>query len=140
MFSKLSNKRITVPVTIAVAVLALLSAACIYIVSTRPWYEGVEAELSKADEQSQTQINNAVLRMPPKIKSGEQVTIQITKFAGNYAQGKVTYSDKNPSQQFMAVKSGENWTIVSHNSGDTLSLPDAETAQRYSLPKGWFQR
>lgn len=140
MFSKLSNKRVLIPLLIAAIVLIIISVVYVCIVSTRPLYEGTTAKLSKADEKSSVKINNAVLNMPPKIKSGEQATIRITKFAGNYAQGVVSYSNKSLSQQFMAVKTGENWTIVTHNSGKNLDLPDVKTAEKYGLPQDWFKR
>lgn len=96
-------------------------------------------KLSKVDETSSLQISNAAMSMPPKVKSGVQANIQITKFAGNYAQGIVSYSNKSPTQQFMAVKTGESWTIITHNSGKSLDLPNAKTAEKYNLPKDWFK-
>lgn len=139
LFAKLSNKRTVVPITIVVLVLLFTLVVYAVVSLSQPSYVGADAKLSKADNDSTLEIDDAVLSIPPKVKSGVQAAIQITKFAGNYAQGIVSYSDKSSTQQFMAVKVGNNWTIVTHNSGESLNFPDVKTARQYSLPKDWFK-
>jgi hypothetical protein len=137
MFVKMTNKR-TVFV-VAVAIILVLIASYIFIKMQQPSYVGSDAKLSSPDQNSSFQIDNAAISLPPKMKQGVQATIQITKFSGSYTQGKVSYSDKSPTQQFIAVKAGDSWTIITHNSGKTLDLPDIKTAKKYHLPKGWYK-
>ncbi len=57
----------------------------------------------------------------------------------DWFSNKLVTSNKDPEQQFMAVQANGNWVVIVHNSGNSLDLPNAKTAEQYHLPKGWFQ-
>ena len=109
------------------------------ISKSHPPYTGKTVELSQPGSEVSFQIDNVVLSKLNTTKKGVQSTIYIKKYSGKYAQGTVSYSDKSPTQQFIAAKVNDSWTIVAHNSGKSLVLPDIKTAELFQLPKGWFK-
>lgn len=139
MSSKFTSKRLLVSIIIFIIIIVAALVAYIIVLLSQPSYIGKDVKLSKVSGTAVLDINSTVLHTLPSAKDDVQTSIHITKYAGNYAQGTMSFSDHSPAQQFMAVKSGDSWKVITHNSGSQLNLPNIQTAKQYQLAKGWYK-
>ncbi len=102
-------------------------------------YEGQPAILTSAKPSVILQINNTITKVMPKISSDILFNLHITAYTTNDAKGNVTYGKTYQPFQFLAVKNGNTWIVITHNTGKTLILPSVTVAKKYNLPTGWFR-
>ena len=109
--------------------------------SSEPVYVGHTARLIKPDQTTIFQIDQSVLAIPPKLPIGVQANIQLTATTTTAAKGIVSYgSSKYSPQLFMATKNGTKWVVIAHTTTKSLPLPSINTARKYHLPQGWYEK